>query len=83
MSKPTTDRILSLIQDYMEDIQDRPDGEDTPESIVIDSMDQVELIMFIEEEFNQEIPDDFFTVDDRNKTLRELSGRIAKLFGSE
>lgn len=67
----------------MEDIQDRPDGEDTPESIVIDSMDQVELIMFIEEEFNQEIPDDFFTVDDRNKTLRELSGRIAKLFGSE
>lgn len=83
MSKPTTDRILSLIQDYMEDIQDRPDGEDTPESIVIDSMDQVELIMFIEEEFNQEIPDDFFTVNDRNKTLRELSERIAKLFGSE
>lgn len=83
MSKPTTDRILSLIQDYMEGIQDRPDGEDTPESIVIDSMDQVELIMFIEEEFNQEIPDDFFTVNDRNKTLRELSERIAKLFGSE
>lgn len=83
MSKPTTDRILSLIQDYMEDIQDRPDGEDTPESIVIDSMDQVELIMFIEEEFNQEIPDGFFTINDRNKTLRELSERIAKLFGSE
>lgn len=86
MRKPTTEQILVLIQDYVEDIQDspdRPDGDDTPESIAIDSLDQVELIIAIEEEFDQLIPDDFFTVDDRNKTLRELSARIAKLLGSE
>lgn len=83
MRTPTTENILTLAQDYIADVQDRPMVSDTIQSIEFDSLDQVELIMAIEDEFGQEIPDGFFTEQDRDKPLQELAKRVAKLFGAE
>lgn len=54
----TLDRILSLITNRYEIADGKATPDATLQDMGIDSLESVELIMAIEQEFNVEIPDD-------------------------
>ncbi len=76
MSKNTADRVIAIVADYKEKPEDEITSETTLDELEMDSLDAMNLIFELEEEFDIEVPDDKVT---EMKTIGEMVEGIEKL----
>lgn len=81
----TSQKILSAMLEFVRDNSNpRVVATATPVQVEFDSLDVIELVMVLEEEFDREIPDEWIDEEAlKNKSFNELATMLAAKWGEE
>lgn len=80
MDSPSiADRVRKLVAEHLDKIVADVTPESTIESLGADSLDQIEILMALEVEFDIEIPDDDFPLD--GGSVADLVAAVEKARG--
>jgi acyl carrier protein len=77
MSEPTLERLIKVLYQFVESTEELNAGTDFRRDLGYDSLDEVEIVMMVEDEFGIEINDDdaegFRTVGELLEVIKRLS----------
>jgi acyl carrier protein len=77
MSEPTLERLIKVLYQFVESTEELHAGTDFRRDLRYDSLDEVEIVMMVEDEFGIEISDEdaegFRTVGELLELIKRLS----------